>query len=193
MFNNLSPVVRNLLIITVLVFVVQKLMPISTYYLALWDIHSPNFRPYQFFTYMFAHGDFFHILFNMMAFASIAPVLEMYWGDRRFLFFYLATGIGAGIIYAVFNYFIFAGDGYMVGASGALYGVLMAFGLIFPNMEVSLFFFPVRAKYLVFVVGGLTFMLDRSGKVAHLAHFGGAFIGFLLVTFWRGQGKSGRW
>lgn len=194
MFNNLSPVVRNLLIINVIVFIIQKVAPISTFYLALYDIQSPYFRPYQFFTYMFAHGDFFHILFNMMAFVSIAPVLEMYWGEKKFLIFYLATGIGAGVIYALANYFLFPdAGGYMVGASGALYGILMAFGLIFPNMEVSLFFIPVRAKYLVFVIGGLTFLIDRSGKVAHLAHFGGALIGFLMVTFWRDGNTRQRW
>ena len=194
MFNNLSPVVRNLLFINIAVFIIQKVMPVATYYLALYSINSPYFKPYQFFTYMFAHGDFFHILFNMMAFASIAPVLEMYWGDKKFLLFYMATGIGAGIIYALANFFFFPGvEGSMLGASGALYGVLMAFGMIFPNMEVSLFFIPIRAKYLVFVIGGLTFLMDRSGKVAHLAHFGGAFIGFILVSFWRGSGTAKRW
>ena len=194
MFNNLSPVVRNLLLINVVVFIIQKVMPVTTYYLALYDIHSAYFKPYQFFTYMFAHGDFFHILFNMMAFASIAPVLEMYWGDKKFLLFYMATGIGAGVIYALVNLFLFPGsEGSMLGASGALYGVLMAFGMIFPNMEVSMFFIPIRAKYLVFAIGGLTFLLDRGGKVAHMAHFGGAFVGFLLVIFWRGQGKANRW
>ena len=194
MFNNLSPVVRNLLFINIAVFIIQKVMPVATYYLALYDINSPYFKPYQFFTYMFAHGDFFHILFNMMAFASIAPVLEMYWGDKKFLLFYMATGIGAGVIYALANFFFFPGmEGSMLGASGALYGVLMAFGMIFPNMEVSLFFIPIRAKYLVFVIGGLTFLMDRSGKVAHLAHFGGAFIGFMLVSLWRGSGMTKRW
>ncbi|HRI78172.1 MAG TPA: rhomboid family intramembrane serine protease [Cyclobacteriaceae bacterium] len=194
MFNNLSPVVRNLLFINIAVFIIQKVMPVATYYLALYDINSPYFKPYQFFTYMFAHGDFFHILFNMMAFASIAPVLEMYWGDKKFLLFYMATGIGAGVIYALANYFFFPGmSGSMLGASGALYGVLMAFGMIFPNMEVSLFFIPIRAKYLIFVIGGLTFLMDRSGKVAHLAHFGGALIGFIMVSFWRGSGMTKRW
>ena len=142
-------------------------------------------------SYMFAHGSFFHIFFNMMAFASLAPILESYWGDKKFLLFYLATGIGAGVIYALVNYFIFPGAvGSMLGASGAIYGILMAFGLTFPNMQISLFFIPIKAKYMVFVVGFLTYAMDRSGSVAHLAHFGGAFVAFIIISVWRSQGRD---
>jgi membrane associated rhomboid family serine protease len=185
---NLTPVIRNLLIINVVVFIIQSLMPITEYYLSLFPLESGYFQPYQFFTYMFAHGGFMHIFFNMMALASLGPILETYWGDRKFLLFYLATGIGAGVIYAVANYFIPGEGGRMLGASGAIYGVLMAFGMTFPEMVVSLFFFPLKAKYLVFVIGFLTYIMDRSGQVAHLAHFGGAAVGFVMVSIWRGQG-----
>ena len=198
---NLSPLVRNLIVINVIVFVLQQVLTGVvtrdiggqdvtlglTHLLSLWGINHPLFQPYQFFTYMFAHGSFMHILFNMLTLASIAPILEAYWGDKKFLIFYLATGIGAGVIYAVVNLFLGDGGGSMLGASGAIYGVLMAFGLIFPNMQISMFFIPMPAKYLVFVVGILTYLLDRSGQVAHMAHFGGAFIGFILVSIWRGQ------
>ena len=127
----------------------------------------------------------------MMAFASLAPILESYWGDKKFLLFYLATGIGAGVIYALVNYFIFPGaTGSMLGASGAIYGILMAFGLTFPNMQISLFFIPIKAKYMVFVVGFLTYAMDRSGSVAHLAHFGGAFVAFIIISIWRSQGRD---
>lgn len=191
MLNNLTPLVRTLLIINVIIFIVQSLMPQTTYFLALYDINSVNFKPYQFFTYMFAHGSFMHILFNMMAFASLAPILESHWGDKKFLLFYLATGIGAGVIYALVNYFIFPGaGGSMLGASGAIYGILMAFGMMFPEMQISLFFVPIKAKYMVFVVGLLTFVMDRSGSVAHLAHFGGAFVGFIIISVWRSQGRD---
>ena len=126
-----------------------------------------------------------------MAFASLAPILESYWGDKKFLLFYLATGIGAGVIYALVNYFIFPGaGGSMLGASGAIYGILMAFGMTFPEMQISLFFVPIKAKYMVFVVGILTFVMDRSGTVAHLAHFGGAFVGFIIISVWRSQGRD---
>jgi membrane associated rhomboid family serine protease len=159
--------------------------------MSLWDVHSDLFRPYQFFTYMFAHGSFTHIFFNMIAFASFAPILEGYWGDKKFLTFYIATGMGAGVIYAAFNYFFPGNGGYMLGASGAIYGILMAFGVLFPNMELMLLFppIPIKAKYMVFLMGFITYALDRSGTVAHLAHFGGAFIAFLLISYWRTQGK----
>jgi len=189
---QLTPVVRNLIIINIIVFLLQQFIPVFTGLLALYDIHSGYFRPYQFFTYMFAHGGFMHILFNMLALASFAPILEGYWGEKKFLIFYLATGIGAGIFYAGINYFFFPhAAGSMLGASGALYGVLMAFGLSFPNMEVRMMFIPIpiKAKYLVFIIGFATYFLDRSGSVAHLAHFGGAFVAFLIITAWRSQGR----
>lgn len=191
---NVTPLVRTLIIINVGVFLLQNLASglYLTEYLSLWDMHSPNFRPYQFFTYMFAHGGFGHIFFNMLAFASFAPILESYWGDKKFLLFYIATGIGAGVLYALVNYFFFPGmGGSMLGASGALYGILMAFGLVFPNLEIMLLFppIPIKAKYMVFIMGFITYAMDRSGQVAHLAHFGGALVAFFIISYWRSQGR----
>jgi membrane associated rhomboid family serine protease len=204
---NLTPVVRNLIIINVVIFLAQNLAPIHpsgcleyqyigglTGLVSLWPFGSCAFAPYQFLTYMFAHGGFGHIFFNMLALASFAPILENYWGDKKFLIFYLATGIGAGVIYGVANYFMGGGGGSMLGASGAIYGILMAFGLVFPNLEIMLLFppIPIKAKYMVFIMGILTYALDRSGSVAHIAHFGGAFIAFVLISIWRSQGRNQR-
>ena len=190
---NITPLVRTLIIINVAVFLLQNLLSnlYITEYMSLWDIHSDFFKPYQFFTYMFAHGSFGHIFFNMLAFASFAPVLETYWGDKKFLFFYIATGMGAGVIYAGVNYFFPGSGGSMLGASGALYGILMAFGMLFPNLELMLLFppIPIKAKYMVFLMGFITYAMDRSGSVAHLAHFGGAFVAFIMISYWRTQGK----
>lgn len=203
---NFTPLVRNLVIINVVVFLLQQFMPVSitrniegqdislglTQVISLWGINHPLFQPYQFFTYMFAHGGFGHIFFNMLALASFAPILETYWGEKKLLIFYVVTGMGAGLIYALVNYFLFPGTaGSMLGASGAIYGILMAFGMSFPNLEIMLLFppIPIKAKYMVFVMGFITYAMDRSGSVAHLAHFGGAFIAFLLITYWRSQGK----
>ena len=202
---NVTPLVRNLIIINIVVFVLQNLMPISSTrcmefqyspglsgFISLWPIGSCAFGPYQFFTYMFAHGGFGHIFFNMLALASFAPILEGYWGDKKFLIYYVVTGMGAGIIYALVNYFLFPGSGgSMLGASGAIYGILMAFGMLFPNLEITLLFppIPIKAKYMVFLMGFLTYAMDRSGSVAHVAHFGGAFVGFLLISYWRSRGK----
>ncbi len=195
---RLTPLVRNLIIINVVVFLTQNLLSnlYVTEYLSLWSVHSPNFKPYQFFTYMFAHGGMGHIFFNMLALASFAPVLESYWGDKKFLIFYLATGIGAGVIYAVVNLLLGTdGGGIMLGASGALYGILMAFGMVFPNLEIMLLFppIPIKAKYMVFIMGFITYALDRSGTVAHLAHFGGALVAFIIISIWKSQGKDRGW
>lgn len=190
---RLTPLVRTLIIINVVVFLLQQFVGITPY-ISLWPIGSGHFAPYQFFTYMFAHGVIGHIFFNMFALASFAPILENHWGDKKFLIFYLATGIGAAIMYALVNYYLYPGaGGIMLGASGALYGILMAFGMIFPNLEIMLLFppIPIKAKYMVFLIGFLTYVMDRSGSVAHLAHFGGAFIAFLIITAWK-SGGSGR-
>jgi membrane associated rhomboid family serine protease len=205
---NLTPVVRNIIIINVVIFLAQNIAPIRatgcleggglTSLISLWPFGTCAFAPYQFFTYMFAHGGFGHIFFNMLALASFAPILENYWGDKKFLIFYLATGIGAGVIYGASNFFFNDADPYvlgpMLGASGAIYGILMAFGMVFPNLEIMLLFppIPIKAKYMVFLMGGMTFLLDRSGAVAHVAHFGGAFIAFLLISYWKSQGNNRR-
>lgn len=195
---RVTPLVRNLIIINVVIYLAQNLLRNLhlTEYLSLWSVHSPNFKPYQFFTYMFAHGGLGHIFFNMLALASFAPILESYWGEKKFLIFYLATGIGAGVIYAAVNYFLGTGaGGIMLGASGAIYGILMAFGMVFPNMEIMFLFppVPIKAKYMVFIIGFITYALDSSGTVAHLAHFGGAFIAFIIITIWRGHGTNRGW
>ncbi len=195
---RVTPLVRNLIIINIVVFLAQNLLSnlYLTERLSLWSVYSPNFKPYQFFTYMFAHGGMGHIFFNMLALASFAPILESYWGEKKFLTFFLATGIGAGVIYAAVNYFLGTGaGGIMLGASGAIYGILMAFGMSFPNMEIMLLFppIPIKAKYMVFIMGFITYALDGSGTVAHLAHFGGAFVAFIIITIWRGQGNRRGW
>lgn len=193
MFQS-SPLIRNIIIINVVMFLLQNLMPALESYVMLWPVESGYFRPYQLFTYMFAHGGFMHIFFNMLALASFGPILENYWGERKFLIFYLATGMGAGIIYVLIDYYI-GGGGPMLGASGAIYGILMAFGMVFPNLEIMLLFppIPLKAKYMVFVMGFMTYALDDSGSVAHSAHFGGALVAFLLISFWRKQGRNRGW
>jgi membrane associated rhomboid family serine protease len=190
---RLTPVVRNLIIVNVIVFLIQTITKdLATQYLALYNEQTGWFQPYQLFTYMFAHGTFMHIFFNMLTLAFMGPILENFWGPKKFLLFYLVTGIGAGIFNFIVEVYIGAGPGVMVGASGAIYGLLMAFGMIFPNMEVMLLIppVPIKAKYLVFLLGGLTFLMDSSGKVAHFAHLGGMVVGFIVVRAWRDQGSK---
>jgi len=206
---RLTPVVRNLLIINTAIFLISALAPQQNFihcfgnfdqqvpmdiisgYLSLWSIYTECFKPYQLFTYMFVHGSMTHIFFNMLTLAFVGPILETFWGPRKFLTFYVVCGIGAGIFnIMVSKFFGLGGFGTMVGASGAIYGVLMGFGMLFPNMEIMLLIppIPIRAKYLVFVLGGMTFFLDRSGNVAHFAHLGGIIFAFIMIRFWRSQG-----
>lgn len=190
---RLTPVVRNLIIINVIVFIFQLITKdVLTQFLALYNQESGYFKPYQLFTYMFAHGGFTHIFFNMLALAFMGPILESFWGQKKFLLFYLITGIGAALFSMGIDLIMGGGAGSMLGASGAIYGLLMAFGMIFPNMEVQLLIppIPIKAKYLVFLLGGLTFLMDRSGSVAHFAHLGGVVVGFIVVKAWRSQGGS---
>ena len=209
---RLTPVVRSLIIINVLVFLVQMIAPtrdfgyclgagfpyshpndVITGFLSLWNIKTDCFKPYQLFTYMFVHGGFSHIFFNMLSLAFMGPILENYWGTKQFTVFYVVTGIGAGVFNIFVDYFFGVGSfGLMMGASGAIYGILMGFGMLFPNMEIQLLIppIPLKAKYLVLVLGGLNFMLDRSGGVAHFAHLGGVVFAFILIKIWQGQGRN---
>ena len=192
---RLTPVVRNLILINSVIYLLQIMASglHVTEYLSLYDVQTQYFKPYQLFTYMFVHSPdgFTHIFFNMLTLAFMGPILETYWGPRKFLMFYIVCGIGAGIFSILISTFFGMGQfGAMLGASGAIYGVLMGFGLLFPNMEIMLLIppIPIKAKYLVFVLGGLTFLLDRSGSVAHFAHLGGIIFAFILVRYWRSQG-----
>ena len=207
---RLTPVVKNLLTINVLIFVAGFFAPKADFsacigsarfdnynmlsgFLAMWNRQSDCFRPYQLFTYMFVHGDFLHLFFNMLIFAFVGPILESFWGSGKFTTFFLATGIGAGVFNILVSMIFGVGEfGTMVGASGAIYGLLMGFGMLFPNMEVMLLIppVPIKAKYLVFLVGGLTFIMDRSGQVAHFTHLGGVIFAFILIQVWRHQGGS---
>lgn len=208
---RLTPVVRSIILLNVTIFIGQMLAPMMDFgyciessplgrpmdaitgYLSMWNTRTDCFKPYQLFTYMFVHGGFMHILFNMLALAFIGPILEAYWGQGRFTVFYMVTGIGAGVFNIIIDLTFGAGTfGIMMGASGAVYGILMGFGMLFPNMEVMLLIppIPIKAKYLVFVLGGLNFLLDRSGNVAHFAHLGGVVFAFILIKIWRHRGHG---
>jgi membrane associated rhomboid family serine protease len=179
--------------INVIVFVLIWVMPRLQDLLMLYGFGNPNFKPYQLFTYMFTHQQFFHIFFNMLVLATTGPILENFWGQKKFLIFYLVTGIGAGLFHQLVNMYFFPEHAAipMLGASGAGYGILMAFGMMFPNMEMMLLFppIPIKAKYLVWVLGGVTFLMSGAG-VAHFAHLGGIIFAFILLRIWRSQGGS---
>ena len=179
---------------------------------------APDFRPYQLVTYMFMHGGFTHILFNMYAVWVFGSILERVWGSSRFLLFYIATGVGAGLMQELVQYLYFSmnlaqytqvnmGGGLIVpmaeylnlwttvGASGAVYGILLAFAMTFPNEQLFMipFPFPIKAKYFVMIFGALELFTGLSNNVgdnvAHFAHLGGMIFGIVLILYWRKKGK----
>ena len=138
---------------------------------------------WQPFTYMFIHGDFFHIFMNMFVLWMFGSEMESIWGRREFLRYYFITGIGAGLIWLAFN----TGNAYavLIGASGAIYGILLAYGLMFPNRKVLIYFlFPVKVKYFVIFLGAMAFVssMGASGSnISHLTHLSGMLIGYVYL------------
>ncbi len=208
-FSFLPPVVKNLLIINVILYLVDMTLGgfgiDLTRYLGLHYVLADRFFPTQYFTYMFMHANFSHLFFNMFALWMFGYSLENYWGSKRFLFYYLFTGVGAGIIqnfvvaYEVWNYAQMGADAVMlsrfmnhavtIGASGAVFGILLAFGMMFPNMLIYLYFFvPIKAKWFVIIYGVIELLSGISGtasNIAHFAHLGGMLFGFILIIWWR--------
>ncbi|GGK66194.1 rhomboid family intramembrane serine protease [Rufibacter glacialis] len=248
----ITPMVRNLLILNVLMFILtDRLFPQELF--ALHDIRSDLFRPHQFITHMFMHGNLMHLFGNMFSLFMFGPLLERHWGEGRFLTFYMITGLGASLLYSGVRYYEISQvmDGVtafmqnpdpidfknlletagvnlrgmesflvefnrnpsdpqfitqakafsarlsdvmvnspMLGASGAVFGILMAFGMLFPNTELMLLFFPIpiKAKYFVLMYGAFEMYagLNRTpgDNVAHFAHLGGMLFAYILLKLW---------
>lgn len=135
-------------------------------------------------TYMFLHADIFHILFNMLALWMFGGVLEEYWGKKKFLIYYFLTGTGAGITYVIFDLVTGMGNS-TIGASGAIYGLLLAFGVLFPDTIILMFFlFPMKAKYAVMIFAAVEFLSSfQMTGVAHIAHLGGMIFGLVYIKY----------
>jgi len=267
-FSMMPPAVKNLLIINVLFFVATLIFRDKgidlNLMLGLTWVESDAFRPWQFITYMFMHGDFTHLFFNMFALWMFGYLIENFWGSKRFLLFYFVTGLGAALVQLAINWYgfhqlnevltIFAtnpnvadftdivqnhfiGKVYvdvnetnafisqwqlnpanpahitsslerlgilmqakmsipMVGASGAVFGILLAFGMMFPNQRIYVYFMiPIKAKFFVIIYGAIEFFFGISGTqsgVAHFAHLGGMLFGFMLIMYWRNKYKFKR-
>jgi membrane associated rhomboid family serine protease len=251
---QLTPIIRALMVINVIVFIVQSINPqYDRMIVSLFGLHyfsSEQFNPIQLVTYMFVHGGIGHLFNNMLGLFFLGPILEMFWGQKRFTIFYFVTGIGAGLLYMGLKYYDFstleaATNAYiqnpnltqfegllqkfysegipsnvysllentsnvtlkesvfvveeslksvlntpMIGASGAVFGIMAGFALLFPNTELMLLFipFPIKAKYLVTfyalyeIYAGLHKM--PGDNVAHFAHIGGMIFAFILIKMW---------
>ncbi|SET72896.1 Membrane associated serine protease, rhomboid family [Draconibacterium orientale] len=231
---NMPPVVKNLILANVVFFLITIVLKQSgTDLYPILGLHFPlseKFKLHQFFTYMFMHSSqgIGHIFFNMFALYMFGRVLESVWGPKRFLTFYLVTGIGAAVLHMVVTYFEYQSligkmspdqiayvkeVGYQiwsegknfsdplagklnailntptVGASGAVFGILLGFGMLFPNTELMLLFppIPIKAKYFVIGYGALELFFGVSGiqgSVAHFAHLGGMLFGYFMIKYW---------
>jgi rhomboid-like protein len=198
-----TPVVLNLIIINAIVFVAQLVLDKTgtdvtggsnfgwlTSRIGLWSIDTGLFKPYQLVTHMFAHGGFFHILFNMYALWLFGAALEKMWGPKRFLIFYFVCGLAAGVA----EMFLVP-IGFAVGASGAIMGLLAAFAYTFPNVQFYILPipFPIKAKYLAMIYAAFDLFGQFSGfggNVAHFAHLGGLVMGLVLCIAWKKMGRS---
>jgi membrane associated rhomboid family serine protease len=194
-FQQLPLVVKNILIINVVLFIVKSLwirqmIPPSIdldLYLDLYPIGTPYFKPHQFITYMFMHADIAHIFFNMFAVYMFGSILENIWGAKRFLNFYLLCGLGAAAVQLAISTFNNEFT-LLLGASGAVFGLLVAFAMMFPNTELQIYFvLPVKAKYIVIAYG--LFELYNGffahDNVAHFAHLGGLAVGVIIMLVWK--------
>ncbi|TYR38494.1 rhomboid family intramembrane serine protease [Sphingobacterium phlebotomi] len=228
MLSNLSPVVKNLLIINVVCFIGSAIFMQAPRFFGVFYPDSPFFHIWQVITYMFMHGGFGHIFFNMFALVMFGPIIEQVLGSKRFINFYLICGIGA----LVLQYGVQAAEVYhitgtvraaeflnfdmlnnrvsspldvtqdqfntlasiygtpLVGASGAIYGLLLAFGYLFPNMSLYLMFIPIpiKAKFFIPILILIEIYLgftNSGGSIAHLAHVGGALFAYILLKIWR--------
>ncbi|MDR0907990.1 MAG: rhomboid family intramembrane serine protease [Rikenellaceae bacterium] len=193
------PVVKNLVIVNALFWLAATLIPriddvlISS--LALFPVGSPWFHSWQVVTYMFLHGGFSHLFFNMFALWMFGRSLEYDLGSKRFLIYYMVCGIGAGLIQLLVAYLAGSPANVpTVGASGAIFGLLLAFGMMHPNDVIMLLFPPIalKAKWFVVIYGVVELLFGISGRmdgVAHFAHVGGMLWGLVLLLYWKKRKK----
>jgi len=178
-----------IIVACVAAFFLQKLFPLlTTQWLSLIPAKALHGQVWRLFTYMFMHGDFAHIFFNMMGLFFFGPVLERTFGHKRFLQFYFLCGVGAGAVSVFFYFSLGAADAHIIGASGAIFGVLAAYGILFPNSTVYLnFILPIKAKWLVLIYGAMellaTFQYAGGGRsgIASIAHLSGMVIAYFYI------------
>ena len=182
--RNFTDAIKILISINALLFLLRYIAQSQFDLAQIFGLSSNSVWPmiWQPFTYMFIHGDFFHVFMNMFVLWMFGSEMESIWGKKEFLKFYFITGIGSGLIWLVFN---FSGNAVLIGASGAIYGILLAYGLMFPNRKVLIYFlFPVKVKYFVIFLGLMAFVssLSYSGSnISHLTHLSGMMIGFVYM------------
>lgn len=192
-FTIFPPAVKHLVIVNLLCFLALMTPGIGDYlfhYGALWPIDSPRFEPWQLISYMFLHAGLGHIFFNLFALWIFGQAIENFWGTKRFATYYFLTGIGAALIHM----WISGGGAPTIGASGAVFGILLAFGMMFPERYILLLIppIPIKAKYFVAIFGAIELFYGVTGTrtgIAHFAHLGGMVVGFILIKYWGLKGE----
>jgi membrane associated rhomboid family serine protease len=192
----LPPVTRTLMLLCVGIFCAQLLLPpVFEGLFALWPLQSGRFMPWQVVSYAFLHGSVTHLFFNMLALWMFGAEIERLWGGKRYWQFLLASALAAAAVQIVFTLLI-GSRVPTLGASGATFGLLLAFGMMFPNRMIMPLFppIPMKAKVFVAVFGALELVFGVTGGsgIAHFAHLGGMLGGFLMIRYWRGQAPFGR-
>lgn len=211
---NIPTVTKNIIMINALVMVMMFLRrEFMIEYFALFFPTSPFFKPWQIITHMFLHGNLLHIFFNMYTFFIFGSVLERVWGPKKFALYFFVTGIGAALLHMGVQYLeiVLISDPVQarvahhvlnmtptVGASGAVYGLLLGYGMLYPDATLTLIFPPVsmKAKWFVLIFAAIELTLGLSGKnvsIAHFAHLGGMLFGLLLILYWRKKGTLYRY
>lgn len=239
-FKMLPPVVKNLLIINVLMFLATLAIQSAFHFdltdkLGLFFPKTSYFKPYQFVTHIFMHGGFSHLFLNMFALWMFGNAIENIWGGKRFFLYYMVTGLGAAFLHTLVNYITYSShagqldpeavrdimsngydyiknqQGYIdpvmrslqsltvptVGASGAVFGILLAFGMMFPNSRIYVYFaIPIKAKYFVMIYGAIELysgIANQQGdNIAHFAHLGGMLFGLIFILIWK-KHRFNRW
>ena len=206
---RLTDVVKNLLIINVLMYIGSLIVLGESQYLGqgrnisglAYFENDQFFRPYQLVTHMFMHGGTMHLFFNMFALFMFGPILESTWGPKRFLSYYFFAGFGAMVLHGIVQYceYHYMGNDQIMyslswGASGSIFGILLGFGMYYPNQVIQLLIppIPLKAKYFVTIYIIIELYAGVSGfntGIAHFAHLGGALFGFLMILYWRSQGR----
>lgn len=195
----MTKAVKGLLIVNIAAYIINVLVGMAwglnlNVLFGLFYVESPYFMPFQFLTHMFMHGDIWHIFFNMFALWMFGRIMEQTWGWKKFLIFYFVCGFGSALIQEVGQLIgLINPQDYIIGASGAIMGILLAFGMLYPNEKMFILPipFPLKAKYFVigYAIYEVILGLLNLDKTAHFAHLGGMLFGFLLILYWRFKAK----
>jgi membrane associated rhomboid family serine protease len=189
---HLPPITKALMLACVAGFCLNLFVPLDRWF-ALWPVLSGNFMPWQVLSYAFLHGDTLHLFFNMLGLWMFGSELEQMWGSRRYWQFLLAAVLVAALTQLLIT-FVAGSPVPTVGASGALFGLLLAFGMLFPNRTIMPLFppIPMKARNFVILFGGIELLMGVWGGsgIAHFAHLGGMLGGWLMIRHWR---RSGPW